>query len=301
MYLWRVRSGSIPPGALPDVCVAIVREAPDAILVTDDTGRLVFVNAQAERTFGWPRDELVGQPVERLVPGAVRERHVAHREDYVRQPRMRQMGQGRLQGVRKDGSLVYLEIALNRIATGDARYTIVIARDVGDRVAEEERLLHLSTHDGLTDLYNRAYFDAEVDRLARGRVAPISVVVIDVDDLKLVNDRQGHAVGDQHLKRLAAVLRSAFRGDDVVARLGGDEFCVIMPGVSPEDRDRAVQRFTQDLRRHNEIAVGGAIEVSVGAATAKVSPAMGAALRAADERMYAAKRAKTGRRRHSIP
>jgi len=295
-----VARGSIPPGGLPDVCVAIVREAPDAILVVDDQGRLVYVNGQAERTFGWRRDELIGEPVERLVPAGEREGHAARREGYLRQPRLRQMGQGRLQGVRKDGSLVYLEIALNRIASGAERYTIAIARDVDDRVAEEERLRHLSTHDGLTDLYNRAFFDAEVDRLARGRRTPISVVVIDVDELKRVNDRHGHAAGDQHLRRLAAVLRSAFRGDDVVARLGGDEFCVIMPGVSPEDRDRAVRRFREDLRRHNDVAAGGAVEVSIGSATAKVGPAVPAALRAADERMYAAKRAKTGRRRHSI-
>ncbi|MCA9612643.1 MAG: diguanylate cyclase [Sandaracinus sp.] len=271
---------------------AVVDQAPDALLLVDDEGWVAFANRAACALFGYDAAELVGLPVERLMPERFRDEHRQHRERFQRAPRSRPMGVGgRLPVLRADGTEVMTEVSLAPVRATGGRHGVVVAlRDATDHVREEERLRYLSTHDGLTELYNRAFFEAEKSRLESGRTTPISVVVVDVDDLKLVNDRYGHAAGDQHLRALAAVLRQSFRAEDVVARLGGDEFVVLLPGVDVVERDEIVERFLEDLRRQNEIAARP-VKASVGAATARRPGALTAAIRVADERMYKAKSA----------
>lgn len=270
---------------------AVVDQAPDALLVVDEQGWIVLANQAACVLLGRDTAELLGMPVDRLVPERMRAGHAAHRARYLRAPRPRPMGEnGRLPVVRKDDVEVMTEISLGPVQLPGRRYVVVALRDVTARIREEDRLRYLSTHDGLTELYNRAFFEAEKARLETGRISPISVVVVDVDDLKSVNDRFGHAAGDQHLRSIAAVLRQSFRADDIVARLGGDEFVVLLPGVDVEERDQIVERFVEDLARQNEIAARP-VKASVGAATARRAGALSAAIRVADERMYKAKAA----------
>jgi diguanylate cyclase (GGDEF)-like protein/PAS domain S-box-containing protein len=269
--------------------IAVVDQAPDALLVVDHDGWVVLANQAACTLFGRDPAELLGMPVESLMPERFRETHVQHRARFLQAAKPRAMGSsGRLPVLHADGREIITEVSLGPVQTPGRRYVVVALRDVTRRVVEEERLRYLSTHDSLTELYNRAFFEAEKARLEAGRVAPISVVVIDVDDLKLVNDRFGHAAGDRHLRALAAVLRNSFRAEDIVARLGGDEFVVLLPNVDAEERDQVVARFVADLRRQNEIAARP-VKASVGAATARRPEALGAAIRVADERMYRAK------------
>ena len=154
----------------------------------------------------------------------------------------------------------------------------------------EARLRHLSTHDSLTELYNRAFLEAELTRLERGRF-PVSVVIIDLDNLKETNDEFGHAAGDRLLKRTAAVLRTSFRAEDIIARFGGDEFAVLLPGVDEARLEQAIQRLELDLCRHNEVHRGVDLSFSIGGATARHRGSLHAALRVADHHMYQRKRA----------
>ncbi|MCB9603091.1 MAG: GGDEF domain-containing protein [Sandaracinus sp.] len=272
-----------------ELLAAVVDQAPDALLLVDDEGWVAFANRAACTLLGYDLAELVGAPVEKLMPERFRATHVGHRTRFMQAPRARAMGiGGRLPVRRADGTEVVAEVSLGPVQQNGNHGVVVALRDVTERVREEDRLRYLSTHDALTELYNRAFFEAEKSRLESGRVAPISVVVVDVDDLKVVNDRYGHAAGDQHLRALAAVLRRAFRADDVVARLGGDEFVVLLPRVDVMERDEIVERFLDELRRQNEIAARP-VKVSVGTATARRSGALSTALRVADERMYKAK------------
>ncbi|ABQ27615.1 diguanylate cyclase domain-containing protein [Geotalea uraniireducens] len=168
-------------------------------------------------------------------------------------------------------------------------------RDITERKQAEEQLRYLSTHDNLTGLYNRAYFDAELGRLAGGREFPISVVMADVDGLKEVNDRHGHAVGDRLLQEAAKVLLAAFRSDDVVARIGGDEFAVLLPGADSamvKDILKRVESCQAGVNRANSVF---RLSLSLGTATAETGESLGEVLKLADERMYREKFGRKGR------
>src|SRR5262245_53267310 len=113
---------------------SLLESAPDAVVITDSDGRIMLVNAQTESLFGYPRDELLGQDVELLLPEEVRNRHVTHRLGYLSDPRTRPMGIGlELAGKRKDGSEFPVDISLSAIDTGEGRLLTAFVRDITER------------------------------------------------------------------------------------------------------------------------------------------------------------------------
>lgn len=275
------------------LCAAIMEAAPDAILLTDLNGVIVLVNRQAESLFDYPANELLGKPIEALVPQDVRETHAKNRHRYVRAPRTRAMGEvGCLTGIRKDGSEVAVSIALSPLKVRQGHFIICTVRDETASRAMEEELRLRSTTDELTELYNRGYFEAELERIEAGRREPVSVIIGDVDGLKPANDLYGHAAGDALLRRTAAVLRTSFRGDDVIARVGGDEFAILLPEVDPARLEQTLARLEEDLVRHNDVYRGHTLSISFGGATATQASGIREALKRADAAMYRKKREK---------
>lgn len=113
---------------------AVFRASPDGILVVDSEGRIRDANPMAEQLFGYPREELVGNPVDALVPDSVRSRHASHRKSYERHPHARPMGIGmELQARRADGTEFPVEISLSALETADGPLTIATVRDVRER------------------------------------------------------------------------------------------------------------------------------------------------------------------------
>jgi diguanylate cyclase (GGDEF)-like protein/PAS domain S-box-containing protein len=135
----------------------------------------------------------------------------------------------------------------------------------------KERFEYKSYHDGLTGLYNRSYFSEQMAHLGKdlARSAPVSIISIDIDGLKIINDTLGHKVGDDLLISAATIISACFREVDVIARVGGDEFCVILPGA---DRKAALVKKTRISKQVREFNRGGPtvpVNMSVGVATSR--------------------------------
>ena len=182
---------------------AIWAHAPDAMLLVDAAGRIVRINPAGIELFGYQEEELVGQPVEILVPSQHRASHVDKRAREAVPRRMMGAPSSRLRAVDTHGHEFAVEIALGTWSQDGEDMTVAIVRDVRAREQLEDELRYLGSHDGLTGLYNRAFLDQELARLGRSRRFPVALIVIDLDGLKGVNDHEGHAAGDELLVRAA--------------------------------------------------------------------------------------------------
>jgi diguanylate cyclase (GGDEF)-like protein/PAS domain S-box-containing protein len=163
--------------------------------------------------------------------------------------------------------------------------------DITEHKRAEDQLRYQGTHDILTGIYNRLFFEEELSRIEHGRNFPVSIMIADVDELKLVNDTLGHSMGDQLLKQTANILKSVFRSDEVLARIGGDEFAALLPSTSSATAEQIVMRIKDQLEKYNLQSHDLPISISVGMATAD-SGILTGTFTQADQLMYAEKSAR---------
>jgi diguanylate cyclase (GGDEF)-like protein/PAS domain S-box-containing protein len=277
----------------------VLEAIPDAVVVTETHGNIVFVNRAAEAMTGYRRSELIGKPVETLVPERWRGIHVRHRRRFYDRGAPRLMGDGTKDFTlrRKDGSNVPVEISLGPVGED----TVAVVRDVTERRRMEAALEHRALHDPLTDLPNRSLF---FDRLrqalhsARRDGSQLALVMLDLDGFKAINDTRGHATGDAVLREVAARFRLGLRATDSAARLGGDEFAWILPRVTSRRSVEAMVRKRLAMAQAPVNLEGEEIDVGVSAGIA-LYPDDGqdpdTLMRRADRAMYSVKR------RHHVP
>ena len=166
--------------------------------------------------------------------------------------------------------------------------TFGISRDITDRKKAEEKIEYLSFHDGLTGLYNRAYFDEELNRLDTERQLPITIVMGDLNGLKLINDVYGHSKGDMLLRNIADILKESFRKEDITSRWGGDEFISILPKTSAKDARSIIKRVKKLCEEKSTAEIP--LNISFGASTKKSSSKnIVDILKEAEDKMYKSK------------
>jgi len=156
-----------------------------------------------------------------------------------------------------------------------------------ERKRIEEKIRYLSFHDALTGLYNRAYFEEELKRMNNPRYYPLSIISIDVNGLKVINDTFGHGQGDKLLQHLASLLNSISRKGDVVARLGGDEFAILLPSTTAEQVHDFHERIKKTCEEDNIKPIYLRLSIALGCVTQKGEyQNTEALLKEVDKRMY---------------
>lgn len=164
--------------------------------------------------------------------------------------------------------------------------SLIISTSMAKLSATQKSLSYLSTHDVLTGLYNRLFFETEFKRLENGRQYPISIIMADIDALKHVNDNFGHKTGDQVLMNVSSLFAETFRSDDIVSRYGGDEFVILLPYTNADIANKIVKRIKKQIVTYNRKHSDLPINISMGVSTANQGESLNEHLKRADERMY---------------
>lgn len=193
----------------------------------------------------------------------------------------------------------YRGMVVERDANGAALRVTGTCSNITKRKRYEEKLRYMSTHDPLTGLFNRAYFDTEMARTARSRHYPVSIIIADLDGLKFVNDSFGHIEGDRLIKQAAQALRETFRAEDLVARIGGDEFGALLPNTDAVTVQELVKRVRNRQASINNDNNNYVLSISIGSATAENSEQLAETLKLADSRMYGYKSKRKLRQRNT--
>ncbi|MDQ1687779.1 MAG: hypothetical protein QOK42_754 [Frankiaceae bacterium] len=282
-----------------DLFRSLVQGSSDVITVWDSDGAIRYCSPAVTRVFGSDPDELLGSHLESVIHPddvpAVRRALRGLEDESVASVRF----ECRVEGA--DGVWRATEsTASDHRHNPSVRGLVFNTRDVSDRDALREQLVHLAYHDPLTELPNRTLFRDRVGQSLlqrRAGQAPVAVLFLDLDGFKAVNDSAGHAVGDELLRQCSLRLRTALRGGDTVARLGGDEFAALLDDSSLSGGALEVaQRVLAALSEPFDIAgrsvvIGASLGIAFGATDADADEL----LRNADLAMYRAKAAGKGR------
>lgn len=259
------------PGPQPDDKLSLLQAIPDALIVCDDDAQIRFMNAQARRLLGGQG----GMPLDGLPPAALSGLLLPGgamlESAYLRDLCSREAASGALVGcrlVREDGEQVTLTCEL--VAVGPR--TVLIAARYGESVSERGLLAYRASHDALTGLPNRAYLQDRLENLHRSAESQRSVyslLLLDLDHFKIVNDRFGHATGDRVLAQVGRRIAHNVRDVDTVGRWGGEEFLCLLPHVNRGLAEEIAERIRASLEAEPVTYQGRRIRVtsSIGVAT----------------------------------
>ncbi len=241
----------------------IIEFLPDATMVIDAEGKVIQWNKAMEEMTGIKKGEIIGKGnYEYALPFYGKrkpiladlalisdedERHTKLKQNYdissygdvlAGEVYCPQTYQGK-------GAYLFAYASKLKDTSGNTVGAIETIRDITDKKQFEKKIKHLSFNDSLTGLYNRAYLEEEIKRLDTKRQLPISVIMADLNGLKLVNDSYGHSVGDKMLIKAAQILDSQCRKEDIVGRWGGDEFFIFLPQTYEEKAKQICERIRE--------------------------------------------------------
>ncbi len=242
----------------------------DGVIATDAQGYVTVLNAVAENLTGHNQTEAFGKPLEEVFR-IINE----FTGNEVENPVASVLSTGEVFELSNhtillapDGTGRYIEDSAAPIkdAQGNITGVVLVFRDVTDKRIRQQKIEFLSYHDQLTGLHNRRYYEQEVQRLDKERYYPMTLVMADVNGLKLTNDAFGHDAGDMLLQKIADILKRECRSDDIVARIGGDEFVLLLPQTDAKNAETIIARINAAIAKEKidnlvlSISVGYAVK-----------------------------------------
>lgn len=272
--------------------ISLLNSIPDFIFYKDNEGRYIGCNEAFERFAGKPKEKIVG-----FTDFDLFDKEMATLFTEMDKAMMEQKKQ------RKNEETVFYpngeKACLETLKTpyydpqGNVVGVIGISRDISERKKREEEILYLNYHDVLTGLYNRAYLEEQKVWYDRNSMLPLSVMIGDINGLKIINDAFGHAQGDHLLVTIAGILVRCCRPGDVIARIGGDEFCILLPNTTPEAAKSVFDKIKDTCEDYNLNANANAstevsyISISLGLATkTKPEESLDEIIKSAEDFMY---------------
>ncbi len=277
---------------------AIIHHAMDGIITINDADEIQAFNPAAEKIFGYAQQDVLGRSVRMLMPEFFHEQG----------ERLVGMTGTEVMAIRKNGETFPAELSISEMILSGRHYFIGIVRDITERKAAEQKIMHLAHHDYLTDLPNRALFLDRLEQaieLGKRSGSKIAVLFLDLDGFKLVNDNLGHDMGDLLLQCVALRLADIVRSSDTVARVGGDEFTLVLSQIGEKAdaslvAEKIIAALSEPFWLQGEACrIGGSIGIAVFPDDSDDSRIL---LKHADEAMYWAKQnGKNGYRFYQLP
>lgn len=243
-----------------------LKNLPIGIFMLDKDAKVIFANSAFENIMGYTQEELSHINIFSTIHKdfqKIAEKRFKHRIEG-----MNEISSYEMKVLRKDKKLIWVELFINEITLRGRMVFVYSVIDITDKKIKNDKVKYLSFHDVLTGLYNRYYFSEEIKRFSSERNQPLSIIMSDINGLKIVNDTMGHEKGDKIIVRFAEVLKSKIRSNDVAARVGGDEFAVIMPNTDEAGAEKFIRRLLDAVdydNMQNEVY----LSVSFGYATQK--------------------------------
>ncbi|MDR3585722.1 MAG: diguanylate cyclase [Desulfosporosinus sp.] len=223
--------------------------AGDGVISTDKYGNVELLNKNAEQLTGWTQEEASGRKFDEIfniINEFTREKSENLVQIILESGKPFLIANHRIL-IEKKGTERPVEenAAPIKDVDGNINGVVLVFRDYTETKERQNRIEYLSYRDQLTGLYNRRFYEEELKRLNTERNLPISIIIGDVNGLKLVNDAFGHEKGDEFLLKAASAIQRACRTEDIVARWGGDEFVILLPKTKTEDAREIVKRIKQ--------------------------------------------------------
>lgn len=278
---------------------SIIEFLPDPTFVIDIHGRVIAWNRALSELTHIPSEDMLGKGnYEYALPfyGARRPMLIDYILKKIEQPALHYpkyhedagsvSAEIYLSSLRQEGIHLWAKATTLQNIDGEIIGAVETIRDITDLKKSEEQLQYISTHDPVTGLYNKPYFEAEIERLENSRRFPISVLFCDLQSVKKFSSGRKYPVNDQKVKEAAQILKACFRREDLVARLGAQEFGVLMPVSELSIGKKAVQRVIQSVVKFNQSkSKSDSLQFSIGLSTAIEPNALHNAVKTAQNRV----------------
>ena len=241
---------------------AIINAIPDGIFLLDNDSRVLECKIEGADTPFPNRSDMIMRKLSDIMPVPYGDKL---KEAIDNMARINELHHMDLE-ITLDGTRRTFEVRLIRSGKNEV---IALVRDMTSHYESLENIKYLSYHDQLTGLFNRYMFEEELERLDVNRNTPLSIIMADVNGLKLVNDCFGHPTGDKLLIKFSEILKKVFRADDIICRLGGDEFVIILPHTTHVVTKELIKRINavcDDVKFHNlslSVAFGSATKMGM--------------------------------------